>query len=369
MGKKHFQQLATTLLVLMFSLGIAHAKGCPPQVELLLRGKVDTSKLGVSIVVGSVDANGMRIHTCGKPLDATSPPTDGDTVFQIGSVTKVFTSLLLADMASRGEVNLDDPISKYLPKSVRTPKVNDQEITLLQLARHTSGFPRNPDGFVAKDPSNPYAEFTVEKLYEFLNGYRTSRAFGKNYEYSNLGFRVLGHALELRANTSYGELLSSRILQPLALKSTGVSLSPGMKKRLAPGHDDKGAPVPSWSFVALHGSGAMYSTANDLLTFAQACLELRESPLKSATRMTYAPTTDKLSPELEVGLGWDVIQTTGGSQIASKSGSVPGYISYFILDFTKRKGVVVLSNVQADLSDIGVALISESTHVAPKLAQ
>ncbi len=366
MGNKHLQLLAAPLLVLTFTLGIAQAGSCPPQLEMLLRGKVDVSKPGVSIVVGTVDANGNRIEVCGKPLDANSPPTDGDTVFQIGSVTKVFTSLLLADMANRGEVNLDDPISKFLPKSVRTPKVNGQEITLLQLARHTSGLPRNPDGLVFKDPGNPYAEFTVEKLYDYLDGYRTSRPFGKNHEYSNLGFRVLGHALELRANTSYGELLSTRVLQPLALKSTGVALSKDMKKRLAPGYDGNGIPVRSWSFVALHGSGALYSSANDLLAFAQAYLELRETPLKAAMRMTHGPTTDKLSPELDVGLGWDRIYSIGDSRIAAKDGLVPGYVTYFLLDLTKRKGVVVLSNVQVDLPDIGTALLLESTREAPK---
>jgi serine-type D-Ala-D-Ala carboxypeptidase/endopeptidase len=369
MHKKYLFTLVVTLLSLTFSVGVAHAADCPPQLELLLREKIDLSKPGVSIVVGSVDASGIRTNTCGSAIDGHGQPTDGETVFQIGSVTKAFTSLLLADMVNRGEVKLDDPISKYLPKSVRTPTVNGQEVTLLQLARHTSGLPRLPDGFSPKDPNNPYADFTVEKLYEFLNRYRTSRSIGKNYEYSNLGFRLLGHTLERRAGASYGELLTSRVLQPLALKSTGVSLSSDMKKRLTTGHDNTGVPVPSWSFIALHGSGAMYSTANDLLAFAQAYLELRDTPLKEAMRMTHAPTTDKFSPELDVGLGWDRIRVIGDSRIASKDGMVPGYVAYFGLDFAKRKGVVVLSNVEVDITDIGASLILDSTPTKSKVPQ
>src|SRR5208283_4407870 len=117
---------------------------------------------------------------------------DGDTVFEIGSITKVFTALLLADMAQRGEVALTDPVSKYLPKGVKMPGRNGHAIMLQDLATHTSGLPRLPSNMKPKDFMNPYADYTPELLYQFLSSYELPRDPGSKWEYSNLGAGLLG---------------------------------------------------------------------------------------------------------------------------------------------------------------------------------
>ena len=156
-------------------------------------------------------------------------PLDGNTVFEMGSISKVFTGALLADMVARGEVKLDDPIAKYLPQTVKVPSRNGRQITLLDLATQSSGLPRLPSNMRPADFSNPYADYSVQQLYEFLSGYSLTRDPGQRYEYSNLGVGLLGHVLALRAGKSYEEILKERILDPLGMNDTRVDATPSMK--------------------------------------------------------------------------------------------------------------------------------------------
>src|SRR5207244_1074108 len=139
--------------------------------------------------------------------------------------SKAFTAVLLADMVTRGEVKLDDPVSKYLPETVKVPAYQDRVITLLDLTTQTSGLPRLPSNLKPADPGNPYADYDVDRLYAFLNGYTLTRAPGAKYEYSNLGVGLLGHALARRAGKSYEELVTERILKPLKMTRTSITLS------------------------------------------------------------------------------------------------------------------------------------------------
>jgi len=193
-------------LVLVLCVTQAIAQSAAPtsdtsdaQIKTILADRIDTAKKSVGIVVGMIGPQGSRTVGYGK-LSATDPRTpDGDTVYEIGSVTKVFTSLLLADMVQKGEVKLDDPVSKFLPATVKVPERNGKKITLLDLATQSSGLPRMPENFHPKDPANPYADYTPARMYEFLSGYQLTRDPGEKYEYSNLGVGLLGHALSLRA--------------------------------------------------------------------------------------------------------------------------------------------------------------------------
>jgi CubicO group peptidase (beta-lactamase class C family) len=149
----------------------------------------------VGIVVGIVDRRGRRVVSHGALAKGDPRRLGADTVFEIGSETKVFTSLLLADMVRRGEVSLDDPVAKYLPPSVHVPERGGRQITLIDLATHSSGLPRMPTNFRPKDMGNPYADYTAEQLFQFVSGYTLSRDIGAQYEYSNLAVGLLGQAL------------------------------------------------------------------------------------------------------------------------------------------------------------------------------
>src|SRR5215510_9584529 len=245
-----------SLAMLPLRLSSAHSEINDDEVRKILEDRIEVAKRSVGIVVGLVDEKGTRIISYGKPDQNSTQPLDGDSVFEIGSVTKVFTATLLSDMVERGEVSLNDPISKFLPKSVKTPTMNGKEITLLDLSTQTSGLPRLPGNFAPKDPKNPYADYSVEQLYSFLSGYTLTRDIGAKYEYSNLGVGLLGHVLALRAGTDYETLVRQRILNPLKMDHSGIKLTPQMQARLAPGHDQSLKPVGNWDLPVLAGAGA-----------------------------------------------------------------------------------------------------------------
>ena len=193
-------------------------------IRSIIRKEVD-NKRSASIIVGIIDPNGRTIISYGKANEDSSQPPDGNTLYELGSITKVFTSILLADMVIKGELKLDDPISKFLPKSVKSPIRKGREITLLDLATQTSGLPRDPDNLDSKDPANPLADYTVEQMYAFISSYTLTRDIGARYQYSNYGVGLLGHILCLAAGTDYETLVKQRICEPLKMNNTVITIS------------------------------------------------------------------------------------------------------------------------------------------------
>jgi CubicO group peptidase (beta-lactamase class C family) len=327
------------------------------EIRKIIAERVDKYRQSVGIVVGVIEPKGRRVVAYGK-LDSDDPrPLNGDTVFEIGSITKVFTSLLLADMAERNEVKLSDPVAKYLPATVKVPERRGEQITLEDLSTHTSGLPRMPVNVDPIDPANPFAEYTVGGLYEFLSSYRLPRDIGESFEYSNIGGALLGHALAQRAGMSYESVIERRITEPLALKSTRVTLTPDMKARLAVGHAYALEPTPNWDLGALSAAGALRSTANDLLTFLSANLGYTRTPLSQAMAAMLKVRRDR--DRGTIGLGW-FFDLRGGVEIVSHSGSTGGYQSFIGYDPKARIGVVVLSNsgAGASVDDIGIHLLN-----------
>jgi serine-type D-Ala-D-Ala carboxypeptidase/endopeptidase len=333
--------------------------------EILVR-RIDQQKQAVGIVVGVIDLNGRRIVAYGNLAnvasgDLTNKDTrtlDGDTIFEIGSVTKVFTSLLLADMVNRNEVALDDPAAKYLPEEVKMPERNGKSITLLDLSTHTSGLPRLPSNMKPKDLRNPYADYRVDDLYQFLSGYELPRDPGSEFEYSNLGGGLLGHVLACRAGTDYESLIGTRITQPLGMPDTGITLSSSMKHRMATGHTAMLAPTANWDVPTLAGAGALRSSANDMLTFLEAFLGYKESPLAPAMKAMFEVRRPTGQGKGEIGLGW-IIYSADGREIANHDGGTGGFRSWVGYDPKERIGVVVLSNgTRSGVEDIGLHLLN-----------
>lgn len=321
--------------------------------EILVR-RIDQQKQAVGIVVGVVGTAGRRVIAYGKLANADPRTLDGDTIFEIGSVTKVFTSLLLADMVNRQEVTLDDPAGKYLPENVRMPERSGKSITLLDLSTHTSGLPRLPSNMKPTDLRNPYADYSVEGLHEFLSGYALPRDPGSEFEYSNLGGGLLGRLLTYRAGTDYESLVRDRITEPLTMPDTGITLSPPMKQRMATGHTAMLAPTADWDCPTLAGAGALRSSANDMLTFLEAFLGYRESALAPAMKAMLEVRWP--AGQAQIGLGW-FIHSADGREIAWHGGGTGGFQSFAGYDPEKRIGVVVLSNA-GGVDDIGFHLLN-----------
>jgi len=326
----------------------------PADVKETIRFLVEHG-YNVSIIVGIVDPNGTRYYSYGNTAVSGNQRLDKNSVFEIGSITKVFTAIILADMAERGKVALDDPIEKYLPESVRVPTRKGQSITLAHLATHTSSLPRMPDNFLPSDANNPYADYSVEQMYEFLSGYVLQRDIGTRYEYSNYGGGLLGHILALRSGMSYEQLFIEEIANELGMSDTRITFTPEMTSRLAKGHAGN-IEVSNWDIPALAGAGALRSTAQDMLKFLAANMGLKQSRLYSAMKTTHESRYQAGSPDMHIGLGWHIL-TSGNRQLIWHNGGTGGYWGFvgFIKD--KQTGVVVLTNTSESIDDIGYHLL------------
>jgi serine-type D-Ala-D-Ala carboxypeptidase/endopeptidase len=323
-------------------------------IRQLLADRIDVKQQDVGLVVGIIDANGRRVVTYGRASDGGKRPLDGDTVFQIGSVTKVLTTLLLADMVQRGEVALDDPAEKYL--GVDLP-ARGREITLRDLATHRSGLPSMPDDFDLDGKLNPYEAYTEQQLFQFVQHYQLPREPGVASEYSNLGVTLLSHALARRSGEEFETLLRQRILQPLGMQDTMIDLTARLKQRLAPGHDMYRLPVEQWNLPAFPGSGALRSTVNDMLDLLTAYLGYTRTPLAVAMENQLA--TRIGDGNVRQALGWQVGKV-GEAELAVHDGGKPGYRSYVAFDSDAGTGVVILANTRsADrLSNLALHLLT-----------
>ena len=328
------------------------------EIHGFLVNRVDEGKRAVGIAVGVIDASGPQVTTYGKLAKDRPDAIDGDTIFEIGSTTKVFTSLLLADMIERGEVKPDTPVADLLPAKVKVPERNGKKITLLDLSMQISGLPRMPNNMAPKDLGNIYADYTPAKLYEFLANYSLPRDIGTKYEYSNLGAGLLGHALARKAGLSYEQLVRKRILEPLGMSDTTITLTADQKKRLASGYDPGLEPAKNWDFDALAGCGALRSTVNDMLKFVAANLEVTDTPLKAAMRRMRSVRTDAGVPEVDIMMAWHVFKKYD-TEIVWHNGSTAGYWSFIGFNPQKKVGAVVLCNTYFDIDEIGLHAIEK----------
>ena len=334
-------------------------------VLAIIRQRVE-EKRSAGIVVGLVEPDGRtRVVAYGDPGPG-QPPLDGNSVFEIGSISKVFTASVLAELVQEGKVKLDDPVQKYLPASVHMPTHDGKVITLGNLSEQNSGLPSLPSNFHPADPSNPYADYTVQQMYEFLSGYQLTRDPGAQFEYSNLGVGLLGHVLSLATGKPYEQLVRERIWIPLGMTHTAITLTPWMKKHLALGHDEQGKIVANWDLPTLAGAGAIRSTTNDMLKFAAANMHPERGALERA--MAFAQKVRAPAGSLSIGLNW-ITEYTGADTIVWHNGGTGGYRTFLGLEPSRKTAVVVMTNTTgAGADDIGMHLLDPSQPLAPKPA-
>jgi CubicO group peptidase (beta-lactamase class C family) len=319
------------------------------------------------IVVGVVSSKGRHVFGYGRVAADSAVRPDRRTLFEIASVTKTFTALLLADSVERGKVNLDAPVRLYLPESVTMPQRGDKEITLLHLATHTSGLPRIPFSIRVASffPTNPYKNYGAKDLYDTLTTTKLTRDPGEQYEYSNLGYGLLGHALSRQAKSSYEELVVERICRPLKLSDTQINLSDDQKLRFAPPYAPDGTRSSNWEFDVLAGAGALRSTTDDMLTYLEANMGIKKCELLPAMQRCHHVRNPAASKMQSVGLGWHIETRPDDARLVFHGGGTLGYSS--LLGFVEKDGqtqfgIVVLSNAGPAVegmvaNDVAVKLI------------
>ena len=359
--------------VIFVAFGAAAAAQSPvpsdEEIRKVLVQRIDEAKQSVGIVVGVIEPSGRRFVSYGSLAKGDKRRLDGDTLFEIGSISKVFTSLLLSDMVERGELALTDPIAKFLPADVKVPERGGRSIVLQDLSTHTSGLPRLPTNMSPKDQANPYVDYSVEQLYQFLSSYTLTRDIGAQYEYSNLGGGLLGHLLARKAGTDYESLVRSRITAPLKMSSTVITISPELQTRFATGHSERLVPVSNWDIGTLAGAGALRSTANDLLTFLAVPLGYTSSPLAPAFARMLTVRRPTGQPGVDVALAWHIF-TRGGDDLIWHNGGTGGYRSFIGYNPKARVGVVVMSNASTivGVDDIGRHFLDSAAPVLPPTA-
>jgi serine-type D-Ala-D-Ala carboxypeptidase/endopeptidase len=337
------------VLILVAALAIVQAGGTAASAaELVDAAKLDAMSKPLvdsgwiyGAAVGLINEKGTQIVGLGKMSDKDASAPRGDSVFEIGSISKVFTGLILARMVEAGEVALNEPVQKLLGDSMTVPKWEDRQITLVDLATHTSGLPRMPADFTPKDMTNPYADYSVAQLEKFITGCKLPREPGTLAEYSNLGMGLLGHALALKSGMSYEALLRKQVCQPLGMNDTRITLNAAEKARLAQGHDGDGNAVANWDLPTLAGAGAIRSTAADMLKFLAANIPLTKTPLAAAMADSQAVHFEV--PDgggSRIGLAWQL----RNDHVVWHNGQTGGYHAFACFSPEKRAGVVVLSN-------------------------
>lgn len=292
------------------------------------------------MAVGIIERGRRRVIVWGKQDSGNARPIAANTLFEIGSLTKVFTALLLADMVHRQELQFDDPVDRYLPSGFRAPQRNQRAITLADLATHTSGLPLFPP--ITGNPLESLARYTASDLASWLASLTLSRDPGTQWEYSNVGYGLLGLALANEAGTTYEALLKRRIIGPLGLEDTTLYPTGELTRRLAAGHDPKLAPIPPLDLGIFAPAGALRSTVENLLSFVRAVLPNSRSPLEAPAQLLLS--IRRPAPPIggDQALGWDVV--TGTDPFVAKDGVTAGQAASIVLDGPKQIGVVVLSN-------------------------
>jgi D-alanyl-D-alanine-carboxypeptidase/D-alanyl-D-alanine-endopeptidase len=310
---------------------------------------------GGGVTIGVVQHGTRRIFVYGAAKE--------DSIFEIGSISKTFTGLILAQMVEQHKVKLNDPVRELLPSGT-VAKPDGAEITLLDLATQHSGLPRLPDNMHPADPQDPYADYRPANLYAFIASHGVKRPADAGFLYSNLGVGLLGQALANRAAVTYPELLQAQITGPLNLNDTVVKFSPEQDKRFIQGHSAPHQPAHAWNLDALAGAGAIRSTAGDMLTYLEAQLDpdkVKNPQTASALRMSQELRADSF-PAMKIGFAWLFLTDTGAYW---HDGGTGGFSSYALFNPKEDYALVVLFNTAAGARGSFANLAGD--HIAARL--
>lgn len=322
------------------------------------------NRLVDGLSVGYIEGDHSGIVHLGRANQSGEKPND-QTVYELGSISKVFTSLLLADATLRGEVNIYTAANVPNAARLRLPSRDGRSIKWIDLSTHRSGLPRLPDNLSPADPSNPYRDYDSKKAAEFLNSYKLTRTPGISQEYSNLGVSVLGYLLAQKIGKPYQQLLRERIAMPLKMTDCTVSLSADQSKRLATPHAQFGSPTSPWAFADMPGAGEVHATIRDMMNFAKAQLNPPDGAIGEAIELAWKQHTEADASGPAMGLGW-MIASDG--QTRWHNGQTGGSTSAIFINRKYKCAVVVLCNtaVTRKIEELATQLLQRATGTEAK---
>jgi len=308
----------------------------------------------VGLSIGILKDGNTFFYSYGETAKGNKQLPTEHTLFEIGSLSKTFTAILLADAVISRKVRLDDPASQYLPDSIPPLAFEGVPVTLQTLANHTSGIPRMPSNFFPVNFGNPYRDYDDKLLFSFYKNFKPTRKPGETYEYSNLAVGTLGVILERINHQDYETLFMRTICQPLHMVETKEYLQPKDSVNFAKGYNDLGVFNSQWDFKALAACGSIRSTCSDLLIYARANLGDAPKKLDRAIKLTHTVTFTQ--GDTKVGLAWHYIHP-GKDEVLFHNGGTGGYHSYLGVNLRKKFAVVILSNTAISADDNGNELM------------
>ena len=332
-------------------------------VEAAAKPLIDSRTVdGLSI--GYIEGDHSGIVHLGRANQSGQKPND-QTLYEIGSISKVFTSLLLADATLRGEINIYTTANVPNAARIHLPSRDGRSIKWIDLSTHRSGLPRLPDNLSPADPGNPYRDYDSKKAAEFLNSCKLPRTPGKTQEYSNLGVSVLGYLLSQKIGKPYQQLLRERIATPLKMTDCTVSLSAEQAKRLATPHAQFGSPTFPWTFADMPGAGEVHATIRDMMNFAKAQLNPPDSAIGEAIDLAWKQHTEADASGPAMGLGWMI---AGDGQTRWHNGETGGSTSAIFINRKYKCAVIVLCNtaVTGKIEELATQLLQKAASAQAK---
>jgi CubicO group peptidase (beta-lactamase class C family) len=316
-----------------------------PYIRLL-----PTTGLSIGILI-----NGKKIfYGYGETVKDNGQLPNQHSIYEIGSISKTFTAILLADAVEKGLVKLDDPVSKYFPDSVPALTYLGTPVTLKMLSNHSSGIPRMPDNFHPADGENPYKDYGNQELYSFYKTFKLDRIPGTKYEYSNLAAATLGVILEKLYRKSYEDLFVETICDPLGMNETREFIRKKDSARFVKGYNEQGKYNSQWDFDALAPAGSIRSTASDMLLYANAQLGNGPAALEKDIKLAQAKTFS--DGAVQTALAWHYMKP-GKDEIIGHSGGTGGFRTLLAINLEKKFAVIVLSNTSIAVDDVGNSIM------------
>ena len=350
------------LLMIVFSsmtlLGQrSESKKLEKYVSKYVEMEIDLNK-NPGILIGIIDGDSTYVYGFGEAEKGTSRPPTDSAIFEIGSMTKVFTASLLQILVDEGKIDYQKTLADYLKKEQLHESI--QNLTVWSLATHTSGFPRVPTNFSIKDkdPNNPFKNYTDKDFDEFLAGYNLFQT--GNYIYSHTNFALIERIIETVENKDFQLVLEEKLLRPLGLKNTTHGLDENQKQRLNPGYLLDGTPAPTAIFSTFYGSIGLMSDMNDLIRFVQVNLELgQELPLQSSLIKTQVSQVNTgIETYIDTGIGWHIVRPKRKYYgIVSHRGTGVGHQAYIAFIPETQTGVIVLANSRNSLEGLGFFML------------
>ncbi len=335
------------------------------EVKDILDKHLIASKQAKGVVVALVDAGGIRIVTAGVARGESA--VNADELFEIGSLTKTFTGLLLAIADGKGEARLDDAVEKFLPSGQSLRDAAGTPIRMVDLATHRSGLPRLATNLQPKDQKNPYADYSEQDLLDFLKTFKATRDRNAQYEYSNIGFGLLGYVLTRAANAeSFEALLGARVLKPLGMNNT-TSDAKKFIARLVQPHDANGRPTPAWELPIAHaGAGAIRSTIGDMGRYVEAIAGLKSTTLDPAISLALTMREQGPGRINPIGLAWMKIPFAN-REFFNHDGGTFGSSSSMMVDRAAKEGVIIIANTSTKLTDLAIHLMDRRHSLVPRV--